>query len=322
MIERLETSAALQETLVQELSSKVENLARVVFADAEVTRWDQLLPYRIGRVIIAGRELIYRLEGQNYEGGKVASFSLAEDLGKSAKITGISLLVKPTLKVIRDESLVGKLFGITEHVEEITLNFEEGASFDYRAGTKVKGTALTNELIIFNRSGQLTLERIFQYGLLTNPELKGPHFYGGITGDVKDGKFVFVIVVAAEDHVKGENVRAAVSREFTQPSDSDQKVYVGETLESRIVMDLPKPFRVNPEVTEQTKSQKGRALAGRINRYLPNQFTEQQVRQMFGNILEGTIFCAGVWNPLEVTGARRVSKKQAKEIFPKGKIRG
>lgn len=309
MAERVETSAAPQETLVRDLSSRIQSVATLVFEDAEVTRWDQLLPYRVGKVMVAGREMIYRLEGQNYAKGRGASFSLTEELGKSAKISGFSLLIEPTLKVIRDETLFGKLFGVREHIEEIKLSFEEGASFDYRAGTKAEGAVLRSEITIFNRGSRLALEQAHQRGLLTNPELKDPHFYGGITGGVKDGRFAFVIVVSAENHVKGEEVKALVVREFTPTAEDGQRVYLGETLESRTVMDLPEPFRVNPEANEQTKRQRGRVLAGRINRYLPNQFTEQQVRQMLGNILEGKIFCAGVWNPLEITGARRVSKK-------------
>lgn len=336
-----ETRSAPYQPVTDVLPLRITQKVTAVLESAGISNWNLLQTGSHGKVEISGKRLSYLVSGRADHDQKVATISLIDNIGKSASTTDIQFHVTPEAQFVPSGSKLGRLFNRKTLVEDIRLSLKEGTTYSYEAGKKHNVMTLANvmapefafnpfeimlgdaigtqvdpavsgEITLIDQEGKPVLQRIRQFAALNNPELAEPLFAGQFIGaPQKNGQFNFVIEVVAFDVVAGKFVRSGVQREFSPKEEDGTTRYEGKTFAARTVAPLPEPYLVKPKDDETVRVERGRLHSGRIERYLPDSFTHEEVAQMLSNIIEGKIFTVGVWNPLDITGARRVSKKQS-----------
>ncbi len=321
-----------------EVSTRVQSIISSVLEKADIEERRQLTTGISGEVDLYGQTVPYNLRASSKDGSMVATLRLTDEKERSAKVSKIEFIVTPHTKLVRPEgSWLRRVFSTGEYAFAIETNFDRGTVLSYESGRKtdnlidnvmspdIPNTPLTHmtreffgvtvdpavdsSIVLINEAGRPAISRIRQRSYITNPGLAYPHLMGQIEGAMtKTGDFIFVMGAIAIDQLGEDDVAAFAYRRYLPTTTKSGVVYQGETIGLEVISPLPDPVRVTPPSDEVALTDRGRKNAGRIEVRLPRRFSVEQVSQMLANLLEGRVFTAGVWNPLEVTGSRRASK--------------
>lgn len=262
-----------------------------------------------------GKKLEYTVQTEIKEDGiNCATITLAENKPKSVKVSRLLSLVIPKFQPAPEQARRFRFLGGGEEVkQEVGVSVRRGFIYEYEAGERGrKEETLIPSIetyleVRLNSSGRTILDWLSHRAMLSNPQLGDPRLELAVIGKVEEGKFRFGLGVYALDESQGEIVTGSFIKHY-QPVSKPGKptVYKGEAVVGQVYYPMPKPFNVEAKPEELEKFKLGRANSARLARYLPSQFTQDQVELMFANAISGKAFTTGVWNPLLVPGARRL----------------
>lgn len=259
---------------------------------------------------------------RNQEHPKFSELKILDQKPKSAKVSRYMISVMPKTG-FRLKGFLGSKSDFK--IIDYKVESEKGFGYKYDAGRRLEDyvedgkefdafvPAISSQIILIEDGDDVRLESVTQDVKLNNAAVGLVSCEAMLIGRVIEDKFGFVIDVLSAEDVGGRRVKSSFMKAYEPIVQTDGEIkFIGHDIGAEVGYDLPEPFTSKVKEDEVDRFKKGRARSATIARFLPKNFSQEEARQMFANIVDGKMFTAGVINPLELAGVRCASKKSSR----------
>ncbi len=259
---------------------------------------------------------------RNQEYPKYSELKVLDQKPRASKVSRYVISVLPKIG-FRLKGFLGSKSDF--EIIDYKVESEKGFGYKYEAGRRLEGyvedvreidafiPAITSEISLIQDGDEVRVESVKQIAKLNNTAVGSVSCEAKLIGCVTENKFGFVIDVLSAEDVSGKRVKSSFMKVYEPIMQTDGEIkFVGHDIGVEVEYDMPEPFTIKVKEDEDAQVKKGRATSARISRFMPKNFSQEEARRMFANVVEGKIFTAGVINTLELAGVRNASKKSSK----------